>query len=475
MGPRVYSKTAKSHLFRLDWSPLEELYKRVGWYTSNKSERYLQKLVTQHRCPKFIAKFPYDNFYKDYRVSWKYASRLKKQSQMDSKSLQGLGIKNKFFPVIFRQFRGQEVRDVDSCSLYNPYEAKELCRIVQTFLLNNKDNPNVSTSDIGIISEQYKQRKYIIELLKKERYTGERKIFVASCTQMQGKEIPYIFISTAVCRGSGDDINGNVNRSIWRNYKKLNTAMTRASKMVYIVGDYYTLNYDETWSKFITYCKNNNSFIENINGIKDMEYMTPAIVDSSPKDSPTQVLTEINNSNFPALSAKSTKKNKPNKNSPNLLAHNPKQEPSVLKYEQTQISSSININPKQSSNVRRNRKPIIISDSKIENTEIPFSPTNSNSKIDNNYHQTRQNTDNPFSQTNHPIQNTLHNTGYGSMFHPSPCSNIRIDVKSTNGEYFLLVTNELTHNTQVLPIGSTNNRLCLSIFKDNIQASSTFL
>ena len=139
---------------------------------------------------------------------------------------------------------------------FNPPEARELVRIVTDFYQDNSiENP----SDIAILCEQYKHRRYLIETLRKMGFGG---IFVSAVKGIQGKEFKHVFLSTVVSREGSDFVNGKAKQGIWSE-KKLNTAMTRAICSMHVIGDCLTLSEAIHWRKLMEYCKNQGGF-ENI-------------------------------------------------------------------------------------------------------------------------------------------------------------------------------------------------------------------
>jgi hypothetical protein len=254
LGPRVCSRAARSPHLKLDESPLEELFKACAWYKNSHQERFIAKLNMQHRCPAGVSEFPLTTFYEDFQVE--FQSHVSEKSSAIPPAVKKVLFKGKFHPVIFHKFRGLQERVSHSASIYNTREAQVVASVICTMLAAS--NGAVCEEEIAVIAEQYQHRQVLKGLLRDAKIN---RVFVGSAMALQGKEFPYVFISTAICRSPDDDINGRVERMVWRDYRKLNTAMTRASKLVYVVGDPNTLSYDQYWTLFMRYCEMRGSVI----------------------------------------------------------------------------------------------------------------------------------------------------------------------------------------------------------------------
>jgi len=246
---------------RLDVSPLQEQLNSFSKSENSWSKEHLQVLTHQHRCPREIAEFSYRQYYQNYQrhqsQEWHFCKPLHVRKN-GAAIMQSLGLDPlNAHPVAFYQVRGQEKRDTGSPSIVNEIEAAKLVKLVKDLASNRR----VNLGDIAVLAEQYRHRRYIIDCLRAEKL-GQ--VFVGSSYSMQGREFPFVFISTGVCRPKKEAADADVDhRRIWNDYKKLNTAMTRASELVCIVGDSATLGMDSNWQSFVAYCQSRHSFIGN--------------------------------------------------------------------------------------------------------------------------------------------------------------------------------------------------------------------
>jgi len=163
--------------------------------------------------------------------------------------------KRSSFLFLFVGVQGSDVREGDSPSFFNILEAIQIVDLVQDLM----HSEGVKPEDIGIISPYYKQVTKIQRILK-ERKLGWVK--VGSVNEFQGKEKKAIFISTV--RASKDkwgDYDRTFGLGLIKNSRHLNTALTRVSSLLVVVGDPNTLRADSDWAALIKYCRDNGSYI----------------------------------------------------------------------------------------------------------------------------------------------------------------------------------------------------------------------
>ena len=254
LAPRVFSGTARG-LLKLDISALEELFKECGWYapTNSHHERFIAQLTIQHRCPTRISEFPLRYFYEDFKTH--FGSEVSDFCASVPRQVQQSLLPGVFHPVIFHSCAGAQEKQALSSSIFNSFEAQTLVRVVDSVIKASRGS--ISTSEIAIIAEQYQHRRVLMDLLREAAIRG---VYVGSAASLQGGQFAYVFISTAVCNNGKNYIADRAERAVWQDYRKLNTAMTRASKLVYVIGDAATLRRDLYWNRFIAYCSANNSF-----------------------------------------------------------------------------------------------------------------------------------------------------------------------------------------------------------------------
>ncbi len=159
-------------------------------------------------------------------------------------------------PLLFIDTAGcgyEEVRNEMSESLYNPDEYVLLFKhLEQTLVSCYHLHKELS---IGVISPYREQVKYMLgqdqndlELVK--TYPG---IQIQTIDSFQGQERDVIYISLVRSNTEGEI-------GFLKDYRRMNVAMTRAKKMLVVVGDSATLGDDPFYKGFIDYCQKNNSY-----------------------------------------------------------------------------------------------------------------------------------------------------------------------------------------------------------------------
>ncbi|XP_023243874.1 RNA helicase Mov10l1-like [Centruroides sculpturatus] len=159
---------------------------------------------------------------------------------------------NRSFPMIFCGIRGENFREGDSPSWFNPYEV--LCVVKY---LKNLYSLGISPDDIGIITPYRKQVEKIKFMMS---MNGIEMCKVGSVEEFQGQERLVIIISTV--RTSEDQLNFDArhNLGFLTNPKRFNVAITRAQALLIIVGDPYLLSNDKHWRELISYCLDEKSY-----------------------------------------------------------------------------------------------------------------------------------------------------------------------------------------------------------------------
>lgn len=121
-----------------------------------------------------------------------------------------------------------------------------------------------SNASVGVISP-YKQQTYLIRSLLDEQLNSGLNIEVKSVDGFQGREMDVIVFS---CVRSGGDATGV---GFLKDERRLNVAITRARKALWIIGDieYLRANGGPAWEKLVEYCVNRGRVV-NANRIIDI-------------------------------------------------------------------------------------------------------------------------------------------------------------------------------------------------------------
>ncbi|CAD5233628.1 unnamed protein product [Bursaphelenchus xylophilus] len=155
---------------------------------------------------------------------------------------------NKGFPMLFIDVPNQEHEyDPHSASLANPAEAKVVYRMVR-HLLRMKIDPE----KIGIVSPYKYHSKIIRERLAEKFGDGLLdKLTVDSVERFQGNEREVIIMTTARTEGKG---------FLFCNLR-LNTAITRAQRLLIVIGSRKVLKKHDEWAELIDFIKDHKGYL----------------------------------------------------------------------------------------------------------------------------------------------------------------------------------------------------------------------
>jgi helicase MOV-10 len=200
-------------------------------------------------------KIPNELFYDDDLVS--------SAGDISNSMLNWALLPNSKFPIIFDGIEGQETREGNSPSWFNPSEAEKVFKYVQDLVLNKNNVSPVTSKDIGIITPYQRQALKIRKLLENNHNEKNKfkEIQVGSCEQFQGQERRIIILSTV--RSSTDFLDSDkfFNLGFVSNPKRFNVAVTRAKALLIVVGNPHILKLDPCWRRLLEWCKDNNSCI----------------------------------------------------------------------------------------------------------------------------------------------------------------------------------------------------------------------
>ena len=128
-------------------------------------------------------------------------------------------------------------------SRYNPDEFQILCEHLYQ-LLEPYDADY--TPSIGIISPYREQVEYITDALQEYPLLKDRPITVITIDGFQGQEREVIYISLVRS-------NSKSQIGFLKDTRRMNVAMTRARKLLVIIGDSGTIGRDKFYEKFLNY------------------------------------------------------------------------------------------------------------------------------------------------------------------------------------------------------------------------------
>lgn len=146
-------------------------------------------------------------------------------------------------------------------SYYNQYQACIILHILQT-LIENKIDPK----NIGVITPYICQKSKIKELNKRNKVVQNiEDVEIATVDSFQGREKEIILISTV--RSNNKDQIGFV-----KDERRMNVMLTRAKRLMIVVGNSYSLKSSEHWETFLRqYHRKNLIFEEGKLGCLEMK------------------------------------------------------------------------------------------------------------------------------------------------------------------------------------------------------------
>lgn len=254
LGPVLRSKHSRkyglelSFLERLINTPLyqrnESMFADHGCY----DPLLVTKLVDNYRSHQAILSLSSQLFY--HAELRERADRQVTHSLCDWHMLPSKG-----FPVLFHGIRGEDTREGDSPSWFNPAETVQVVRYLQGLMRD--ETHQVATEDVGVITPYRKQVEKIRLLIDK---LGMDMVKVGSVEEFQGQERPVIIISTVRSneRLIGFDMKHTL--GFLSNPKRFNVAISRAQCLLIIIGNPFVLSQDKYWQTLIHYCIENKAY-----------------------------------------------------------------------------------------------------------------------------------------------------------------------------------------------------------------------
>ncbi|GFR64003.1 RNA helicase Mov10l1, partial [Elysia marginata] len=251
LGPIIASPFAK--MYGLEMSLLERLMSReVYQLDENKFRAHggfnpalVTMLVNNYRSHPAILELPSRLF---------YFSQLKPQA--DPKLTHTLSgwplLPANGFPVVFHGVRGEDLREENSPSWFNPAETMQVMRYVQGAL-----KEGVEPEDIGIITPYRKQGEKIRLMMERLNMPFVK---TGSVEEFQGQERQVIIISTV--RSNEKLVGFDVRHSLGFlcNPKRFNVAITRAQALMIILGNPHVLAQDSYWQALIRHCRDHGGY-----------------------------------------------------------------------------------------------------------------------------------------------------------------------------------------------------------------------
>lgn len=204
-------------------------------------ERCIQKmpstpmLEVQYRMHEVIMGFPNRKFYR---------LRLKAHESVNAHHLD-IGRHN---PLEFIDTAGcgfDELTGEGGLSRYNPDEFHILREHVYQLIESHHDKP---LPGFAILSPYRQQVEYIKKSIAEDSLLSQLNLTVSTIDGFQGQERDVVYISLVRSNPKADI-------GFLADYRRMNVAMTRARKMLVVVGDSATIGADEYYSSLLDYCE----------------------------------------------------------------------------------------------------------------------------------------------------------------------------------------------------------------------------
>lgn len=255
LGPIVRSPYAKNN--GLDLSLLERLMSRSvyardeGKFTNSGyyDPMLVTKLLYNYRSHSSLLQLPSELFYSN-------ELQVKAEKQLTHSLCGWKSLPNKTVPIIFHGIRGEDLREGNSPSWFNPFETVQVVRYLQGLLADY--SCYLTEDDIGIITPYRKQVEKIRLLMS---HLGRDNVKIGSVEEFQGQERKAIIISTVRANEDFIEFDKQHTLGFLSNPKRFNVCITRAQALLIIVGNPYVLMHDNYWLALLKQCIENHAYV----------------------------------------------------------------------------------------------------------------------------------------------------------------------------------------------------------------------
>lgn len=219
----------------------EKDYKEYGGY----NPLLVTMLEESYRSHPDILRFPSDMFYFSQVICCFPTDSSQKLIHWEELPTKG-------FPVIFHGVKGEELREQNSPSWFNPTEVVQVTKYLQKLY-----DLGLTPSEVGIIAPYKKQVEKIRLLLTALNLEFCK---IGSVEEFQGQERRAIIISTVRSSDQYVDCDILYNLGFMSSPKRLNVAITRSQELLIVVGNPHILSKDFFWHSFVRYCVVNGCY-----------------------------------------------------------------------------------------------------------------------------------------------------------------------------------------------------------------------
>uniref|UniRef100_A0A671WXZ2 RNA helicase n=1 Tax=Sparus aurata TaxID=8175 RepID=A0A671WXZ2_SPAAU len=192
--------------------------------------------------PKQLGPIVRSSLAKEYGMGVSLLERLMNDFPLYSKNEKG-EFNNRFVTKLLKNYRSHPAILKVPSELFYDGEL-EVCA---------KENSFCSWEPLPMQVQKIRKALHIVGKNLKLRDVSDLK--VGTVEEFQGQERRVIMVSTVRSRPDYTELDKEFNLGFIKNEKRFNVAVTRAKALLIVVGNPTMLNTDETWKKFIQYCK----------------------------------------------------------------------------------------------------------------------------------------------------------------------------------------------------------------------------
>ncbi len=202
-----------------------------------------EMLAVQYRCSRNIADFSSQAFYygKIETPGTVEGISLQDFSLKPESTLQRIFLKNSIIFIDTSTLGAEEIQKRTSRSFYNPAEIRIVRRVVDELL-----RMNLGADSIGVISPYDDQVRMLREAVECE---------VKTVDGFQGREKEVIVISFVRSNDRGDI-------GFLKDYRRLNVSITRARRLLVMIGNRETLSSDPLYRRLLNYVRDRGEILD---------------------------------------------------------------------------------------------------------------------------------------------------------------------------------------------------------------------
>lgn len=207
---------------------------------------YATMLVRNYRSHPAIIEVPSRLFYHDRLVPCADPETIR--SLCSWKGLANPGPEADF-PILFHGIVGEDMREGNSPSWFNPVEAMAVLRHIES--LQETRGSGFALDQVGVITPYQKQRQKLRKLLSAR---GMDAVRVGTTEEFQGDEKRVIIISLTRSTPEHVPFDARFHLGFVSNPKRFNVAVTRAQALLIIVGNPLLMAKDKCWGELLRLC-----------------------------------------------------------------------------------------------------------------------------------------------------------------------------------------------------------------------------